>query len=132
MTDRGDCANGVEEVGVIREFVGFDAYEAACGRDLGLLGFSPVDTALWLEIALQDVFRAVEDGFLDLCRIVGRDGSVLLVVPLSSIRHFRFPYPVETWKRRRRYRPKSWQLLILQADQQRGAWTYGFASGPPA
>ena len=114
---------------MIREFVGFDAYEAACGRDLGLLGFSPADTALWLKIALQDVLRAVEDGFLDLCRIVGRDGSVLLVVPLSSIRLFRFPYSVETWKRRRKYRPKPWQLLILQADRQRGAWVYGFAVG---
>ena len=49
---------------MIQEFVGFDAYEAACGRDSGLLGFSPIDTALWLKIALQDVLRAVEDGFL--------------------------------------------------------------------
>jgi hypothetical protein len=127
--NRGSFANGVEEVGVIREFVGFEAYEAACGRDLGLLGFSPIDTALWLEIALQDVLRAVEDGFLDLCRVVNGDGSVLLVVPLASIRQFRFPYPVETWKRRRKYRPKSWQLLMLQADRQRGAWQYGLAMG---
>lgn len=114
---------------MIREFGGFDAYEAACGCDVGLLGFSPIDTALWLEIALQDVLRAVEDGLLDLCRIVGRDGSVLLVVPLSSIRLFRFPHPVEPWKLRCKHRLKSWQLLILQADRQRGAWTYGFAAG---
>ena len=89
---------------MIQEFVGFDAYEAACGRDSGLLGFSPIDTALWLKIALQDVLRAVEDGFLDLCRIVNLDGSVLLIVPLASICRFRFPYLVETWKHQRKYR----------------------------
>jgi hypothetical protein len=114
---------------MIQEFVGFDAYEAACGRDSGLLGFSPIDTALWLKIALQDVLRAVEDGFLDLCRIVNLDGSVLLIVPLASICRFRFPYLVETWKHQRKYRPKPWQLLMLQADRQRGAWQYGLAVG---
>ena len=29
---------------MIREFVGFNAYEAACERDTGLLGWRPCDT----------------------------------------------------------------------------------------
>ena len=33
------------------------------GAIRAFLGFSPIDTALWLKIALQDVLRAVEDGF---------------------------------------------------------------------
>ena len=49
---------------MIQEFVGFDAYEAACGRDSGLWGFPLSIPPFWLKIALQDVLRAVEDGFL--------------------------------------------------------------------
>ncbi len=116
---------------MIREFVGFEAYEAACEGDTGLLGWSPVDTALWLKISVRDVLRAVQDGVLDLCRVIRRDGSVQLLVPLSSIRAFRWPYEVEGWKphRKRRHirRPRRWQLLMLEADQQRGAWQYGMS-----
>ena len=115
---------------MIREFVGFEAYEAACERDTGVLGWSPVDTALWFGISNRDVLRAIQDGALDLCRIVRRDGSVQLLIPLASIRAFRWPYEVEGWKPSRkrqsgRCRPLPWQLLVLQADRQRGAWVYG-------
>ena len=112
---------------MIREFVGFEAYEAACEGDTGLLGWSPVDTALWLGISNRDVLRAIQDGVLDLCRVVHRDRSVQLLVPLASIQAFRFPYQVEGWKphRKQRRRPRSWQLMMLQADRARGAWVYG-------
>ena len=116
---------------MIREFVGFEAYEAACEGDTGLLGWSPVDTALWLKISMRDVLRAVQDGVLDLCRVIRCDGSVQLLVSLASIRAFRWPYEVEAWKphRKRRHlrRPRRWQLLMLEADQQRGAWQFGMS-----
>ena len=114
---------------MIREFVGFEAYEAAREVDTGLLGWSPVDTALWFGISNRDVLRAVQDGFLDLCRVIRLDGSVQLLVTLASIRAFRFPYEVWGWKpqRSQRYRPTSWQLLMLEADQQRGAWQFGMS-----
>lgn len=115
---------------MIREFVGFEAYEAACEGDTGLLGWSPVDTALWFGISNRDVLRAVQDGFLDLCRVIRRDGSVQLLVSLASIRVFRWPYEVRGWKpqRSQRYRPVSWQLKMLEADRLRGAWLYGLAA----
>ena len=115
---------------MIREFVGFEAYEAACEGDTGLLGWSPVDTALWFGISNRDVLRAVQDGFLDLCRVIRRDGSVQLLVPLASIQAFHFPYEVRGWKpqRSQRYRPVSWQLKMLEADRLRGAWLYGLTA----
>lgn len=115
---------------MIREFVGFEAYEAACEGDIGLLGWSPVDTALWFGISNRDVLRAVQDGFLDLCRVVRLDGSVQLLVPLASILAFRWPYEVRGWKpqRSQRYRPVSWQLMTLEADRLRGAWLYGLTA----
>ena len=115
---------------MIREFVGFEAYEAACECDIGLLGWSPVDTATWSGISNRDVLRAVQDGFLDLCRIVRRDCSVQLLIPLASIQAFHFPYEVRGWKpqRSQRYRPVSWQLMMLEADRLRGAWLYGLAA----
>lgn len=80
---------------------------------------------------MRDVLRAVQDGVLDLCRVIRLDGSVQLLVPLASIRAFRWPYEVEGWKphRKRRYlrRPRPWQLLMLEADQQRGAWQFGMS-----
>ncbi len=115
---------------MIREFVGFEAYEAACEGDTGLLGWSPVDTATWFGISNRDVLRAVHDGVLDLCRVIRLDGSVQLLIPLASIRAFRWPYEVRGWKRQRsqRYRPVSWQLMMLEADRLRGAWLYGLAA----
>ncbi len=112
---------------MIREFVGFEAYEAACKRDTGLLGWSPADTATWFGISNRDVLRAVQDGVLDLCRVIRRSGSVQLLIPLASIRGFRWPYEVVAWQRsgRRKSRPSSWQLLMLQADQERGALRFG-------
>ena len=112
---------------MIREFVGFEAYEAACKRDTGLLGWSPADTATWFGISNRDVLRAVQDGVLDLCRVIRRSGSVQLLIPLASIRGFRWPYEVVAWQRsgRRKSRPSSWQLLMLQANQERGALRFG-------
>ena len=114
---------------MIREFVGFEAYEAACERDTGLLGWSPADTALWFGISNRDVLRAVQDGVLDLCRVVRLDGAVQLLIPLASILVFRFPYEVRFWKPYRRsrnsFRVSSWQLKMLEADRQRGAWQFG-------
>jgi len=114
---------------MIREFVGFEAYEAACRRDTGLLGWSPADTALWFGISDRDVLRAVQDGFLDLFRVVRRTGTVQLIIPLSSIRAFRWPYEVAAWERSgcRKRRPASWQLSMLDVDRQRGAWRFGIS-----
>ena len=112
---------------MIREFVGFNAYEAACERDTGLLGWRPCDTAEWFGISDRDVLRAVQDGVLDLCRIVRRSGSVQILIPLYSVRAFHWPYEVVAWTRRKQKRGQlaSWQLLMLQADVQRGSWRTG-------
>lgn len=115
-----------EEIVMIREFVGFQAYEKACRADLSLLGFAPHDVPALLRVSLRDVLRAVEDGVLDLVRIVREDG-VQLIIPMYSIQRFKFPYEVESWRRRREHGPKSWQLLMLEADKLRGAWHNGFA-----
>jgi hypothetical protein len=119
---------------MIFEFVGFEAYEAACERDVGLLGFSPMDTSTWLGISNRIIFRAVEDGALDLCRIINLNGSILFIIPLTSIRQFKFPYLVESWHsscKSPRRRLNSWQLLLLQADQIRGAWFLGVTRAVP-
>ena len=62
---------------MIGEFVGFEAYEAACEGDIGLLGWSPVDTALWLKISMRDVLRAVHEGVLHSGRPNCRDPHLL-------------------------------------------------------
>lgn len=131
MTDWSRFLIGAGDLIMIYEFIGFESYELACEKNISFLGFSPVDTAIALRISNRDLFRAVQDGILDLLRIVNHDGSILLIIPLYSIKNFSFPYLVEGWKsfRKQRQRPRSWQLLMLQADRERGAWTMGFAGG---
>ena len=77
---------------------------------------------LFLQFDLSDseVFRAVQDGVLDICRIIHNDCSIQLLIPLSSIRSFEWPYVVMPARRLR-----SWELLMLEADRQRGAWYRG-------
>ena len=106
---------------MMREFVGFGAYEAACKLDEGYLqGWKPVVVGLQFDLSDSEVFRAVQDGVLDICRIIHNDCSIQLLIPLSSIRSFEWPYVVMPARRLR-----SWELLMLEADRQRGAWYRG-------
>ena len=73
---------------MMREFVGFGAYEAACKLDEGLQGWKPVVVGLQFDLSDSEVFRAVQDGVLDICRIIHNDCSIQLLIPLSSIRSF--------------------------------------------
>lgn len=114
---------------MIYEFVGFESYESACKADIGLLGFTPADTQDWLKLPLWNVRRAIEDGVLDLVRIVNLDTSVMLLVPLCSIQSFRFPYEMLTYRPFIKRRLRSWQRMMLEADICRGAWPGGLS--PP-
>ena len=73
---------------MMREFVGFGAYgrlvssmKACRAGNLLLLVFSLICLTV-------RVFRAVQDGVLDICRIIHNDCSIQLLIPLSSIRSF--------------------------------------------
>ena len=65
---------------MMREFVGFGAYEAACKLDEGLQGWKPVVVGLQFDLSDSEVFRAVQDGVLDICRIIHNDCSIQLLI----------------------------------------------------
>ncbi len=100
---------------MLYEFLSFEAYEAACKRDTGLLGFFPREAASELEITSRTLSKAIRRGSVDVVRVYMGDGFNLYVTLASMHRYWAVPsnhlYPLSLW-----------QLLLFRSDQARGAW----------
>lgn len=100
---------------MLYEFLSFEAYEAACKRDTGLLGFFPREAASELEITSRTLSKAIRRGSVDVVRVYMGDGFNLYVTLASMHRYWAdrsnhlYPLPL-------------WQLLLFRSDQARGAW----------
>ena len=122
------------------QFVSVEEYLEACEEDEDLWGLAPIETAIHFKVPHQYILEAVQDGALDLCRIVHSNGLIQLVIPFISIWSFSWPYSViktPTKGRSNRKggpgeRLRNWELLLLKSDCQRGFWlsTWGYQRLP--
>ena len=73
---------------MLYEFLSFEAYEAACKRDTGLLGFFPREAASELEITSRTLSKAIRRGSVDVVRVYMGDGFNLYVTLASMHRYW--------------------------------------------